>query len=173
MTTPVVGIIMGSASDIPVIEKGVKVLDELGIPYEVAIASAHRTPRDVEGYAANAPQRGIKVIIAAAGLSAALPGVVAAATTLPVIGVPVKGGALDGLDALLSVTQMPPGIPVGSVGLNASLNACLMAARIIAINDTDLSKRLEEWSKKRASAVAESRTELANLPAAPEVAYRL
>ena len=90
-----------------------------------------------------------------------------------VIGVPVKGGALDGLDALLSVTQMPPGIPVGSVGLNASLNACLMAARIIAINDTDLSKRLEEWSKKRASAVAESRTELANLPAAPEVAYRL
>lgn len=173
MTLPRIGIIMGSASDIPVIEKGAKVLDELGISYEVAIASAHRTPRDVEGYAVNASKRGIQVIIAAAGLSAALPGVVAAATSLPVIGIPVKGGALDGLDALLSVTQMPPGVPVGSVGLNASLNACLMAVRIIAISDSDLSKRLEEWSKKRASAVAESRSKLAEMPAAPDEAYKI
>lgn len=173
MTLPRIGIIMGSASDIPVIEKGVKVLDELGIPYEVAIASAHRTPRDVEGYAANAAKRGIEVIIAAAGLSAALPGVVAAATSLPVIGIPVKGGALDGLDALLSVTQMPPGVPVGSVGLNASLNACLMAVRIIAIHDRDLSEKLEAWTKKRASDVADSRSKLSDLPAAPDEAYKL
>ena len=173
MTTPVVGIIMGSASDIPVIEKGVKVLDELGIPYEVAIASAHRTPRDVEGYAVNASKRGIKVIIAAAGLSAALPGVVAASTTLPVIGIPVKGGALDGLDALLSVTQMPPGVPVGSVGLDASLNACLLAARIIALNEPVICENLISWTKKRASAVAESRSKLAGLPAAPDEAYKI
>lgn len=173
MTLPRIGIIMGSASDIPVIEKGVKVLDELGIPYEVAIASAHRTPRDVEGYAVNAAKRGIDVIIAAAGLSAALPGVVAAATSLPVIGIPVKGGALDGLDALLSVTQMPPGVPVGSVGLNASLNACLMAVRIIAIHDRDLSEKLEAWTKKKASDVADSRSKLSDLPAAPDEAYKL
>jgi len=173
MQTPKIGIIMGSASDIPVIEKGVKVLDELGIPYEVAIASAHRTPRDVEGYAVNAAKRGIEVLIAAAGLSAALPGVVAAATNLPVIGIPIKGGALDGLDALLSVTQMPPGVPVASVGLNASLNACLMAARIIAVHDSEMYKKLEEWTKKRASAVAESRSKLADLPAAPDEAYKL
>ena len=173
MDNPKVGIIMGSASDIPVVEKGTKVLDELGIPYEVAIASAHRTPRDVEGYAANAQKRGIQVIIAAAGLSAALPGVVAAATSLPVIGIPVKGGALDGLDALLSVTQMPPGVPVGSVGLNASLNACLMAVRIIAIHDRDISEKLQAWTKKRASDVADSRSKLSDLPAAPDEAYKL
>ena len=173
MGTPKIGIIMGSASDIPVIEKGVRVLDELGISYEVAIASAHRTPRDVEGYAVNAAKRGIKVLIAAAGLSAALPGVVAAATMLPVIGIPIGGGALDGLDALLSVTQMPPGVPVGSVGLNASLNACLMAARIIAVHDSETYKKLEDWTKKRASAVAESRSKLTDLPAAPDEAYTL
>lgn len=173
MKTPLIGIIMGSASDIPVIEKGIKVLDELGIHYEVAIASAHRTPRDVEGYAVNASKRGIQVIIAAAGLSAALPGVVAAATSLPVIGIPVKGGALDGLDALLSVTQMPPGVPVGSVGLNASLNACLMAVRILAIHDKDISEKLEVWTRKRASDVADSRSKLSELPAAPDEAYKL
>ena len=173
MKIPQIGIVMGSASDIPVIEKGVRVLDELGIPYEVAIASAHRTPRDVEGYASNAAKRGIKVLIAAAGLSAALPGVVAAATSLPVIGIPIGGGALDGLDALLSVTQMPPGVPVGSVGLNASLNACLMAARIIALYDSETYKKLEEWTKRRALAVAESRSKLTDLPAAPDEAYRL
>ena len=173
MDYPLIGIIMGSASDIQVVEKGTKVLDELGIPYEVAIASAHRTPRDVEGYAANAPKRGIKVIIAAAGLSAALPGVVAASTTLPVIGIPVKGGALDGLDALLSVTQMPPGVPVGSVGLDASLNACLLAARIIALNEPVICENLISWTKKRTSAVAESRSKLAGLPAAPDEAYKI
>ena len=108
---PKIGIIMGSASDIPVVEKGTPVLEELGIEFEVAIASAHRTPADVENYAKGARKRGIKALVAVAGLSAALPGVVAAATTLPVIGVPVKGGAMDGLDALLSIAQMPPGVP--------------------------------------------------------------
>ena len=111
---------MGSASDISVVEKGTPVLDELGIEYEVAIASAHRTPEDVEGYAKKARARGIQALIAVAGLSAALPGVVAAATTLPVIGVPVKGGAIDGMDALLSIAQMPPGVPAASVGLNGA-----------------------------------------------------
>lgn len=171
MNSPIVGIIMGSESDIPVVEKGTPVLDELEISFEVAIASAHRTPEDVTNYAKNARARGIKVIIAVAGLSAALPGVVAAATTLPVIGVPVKGGALDGLDALLSITQMPPGVPVASMGLNGTKNASLMAARIIAVNDKELSKRLEQWTAKAARQVIDSRTNLKSLPAAPNEAY--
>jgi 5-(carboxyamino)imidazole ribonucleotide mutase len=172
MLSPKVGIIMGSASDIPIVEKGVQVFDELKIPFEVAIASAHRTPGDVANYAKNAKIRGIEVIIAVAGLSAALPGVVAAETTLPVIGVPVKGGALDGLDALLSITQMPPGVPVASTGLNGAKNACLMAARIIAVHDEAVSKRLEEWALKAAAEVAASRSKLENMPSAPEESYR-
>jgi len=172
MLSPKVGIIMGSASDIPVVEKGVQVLNELEIPFEVAIASAHRTPCDVANYSKNAKPRGLEVIIAVAGLSAALPGVVASETTLPVIGVPVKGGALDGLDALLSITQMPPGMPVASTGLNGTKNACLMAARIIAINDHDLSARLERWAAKAAEDVASSRSKLGTLPSAPDESYR-
>lgn len=167
-----IGIIMGSASDIPVVEKGASVLEELGVPYEAAIASAHRTPQDVERYAAGAEARGIEVIIAVAGLSAALPGIVAAATTLPVIGVPVKGGALDGLDALLSVAQMPPGVPVASVGLNGAKNACLMAVRIIALGDEEISEKLKKWIAKESQKVADSRAKLVNLPAAPEEAYK-
>lgn len=163
---------MGSASDIEVVKKGVSVLDELQIPYEVAIASAHRTPEDANNYAKNARPRGIEVLIAVAGLSAALPGVVAAATTLPVIGVPVKGGALDGLDALLSIVQMPPGMPVVSVGLNGAKNACLMAARILAIHDNELFIRLEQWSTKEAKKVITSRLKLENLPAAPKESYK-
>lgn len=172
MSNPRIGIIMGSASDIAIAEKGTPVLAELGIEFEAAIASAHRTPDDVEGYARNARQRGIEVIIAVAGLSAALPGVVAASTTLPVIGVPVKGGALDGLDALLSIAQMPPGVPVASVGLNAMKNACLMAARIIATHDEGLTEKLRDWAAKAASEVAKSREKLEGLPAAPQEAYR-
>lgn len=172
MASPRIGIILGSASDIPVVEKGTPVLGELDVPFEVAIASAHRTPEDVANYAKNAKTRGIEVIIAVAGLSAALPGVVAAATTLPVIGVPVKGGALDGLDALLSVAQMPPGVPVASVGLNGAKNACLMAARIIAVNDEALTKRMCDWMKKESEKVAASRSKLETLPAAPEAAYK-
>ena len=167
-----IGIILGSASDIPVIEKGTPVLAELGVEFEVAIASAHRTPADVEHYAANARKRGIEAIIAVAGLSAALPGVVAAATTLPVIGVPVKGGALDGLDALLSIAQMPPGVPAASVGLNGAKNACLLAARIVAARDDALTEKMTAWMKKESEKVAASRAKLENLPAAPEEAYR-
>lgn len=162
---------MGSASDIPVVEKGTPVLDELGIEYEVAIASAHRTPEDVEGYAKKARTRGIQALIAVAGLSAALPGVVAASTTLPVIGVPVKGGAMDGMDALLSITQMPPGVPAASVGLNGSKNACLMAARIVAATDCELTQKLEAYAAKEAQKVRDSRKKLENLPAAPDGAY--
>ena len=157
---PKIGIIMGSASDIPVVEKGTPVLEELGIGFEVAIASAHRTPK-----------RGIKALVAVAGLSAALPGVVAAATTLPVIGVPVKGGAMDGLDALLSIAQMPPGVPAASVGLNGAKNACLLAARIVAATDDELTAKLEAYAEKEASKVRESRKKLENLPAAPADAY--
>ena len=169
--TAKIGIIMGSASDIPVVEKGTPILEELGIEFEVAIASAHRTPADVENYAKGARRRGIRAIIAVAGLSAALPGVVAAATTLPVIGVPVKGGALDGLDALLSITQMPPGVPAASVGLNGAKNACLLAARIVAASDDELTAKLEAYAEKEASKVRESRKKLENLPAAPADAY--
>lgn len=172
MASPKIGIILGSASDIPVLEKGTPVLAELGVEFEVAIASAHRTPADVENYAKNAAKRGIKAIIAVAGLSAALPGVVAAATTLPVIGVPVKGGALDGLDALLSIAQMPPGVPVASVGLNGAKNACLMAARIVSTSDPELAQKMAAWMKKEAEKVAASRAKLENLPVAPEEAYR-
>ena len=156
---PKIGIIMGSASDIPVVEKGTPVLEELGIEFEVAIASAHRTPADVENYAKGARKRGIKALVAVAGLSAALPGVVAAATTLPVIGVPVKGGAMDGLDALLSIAQMPPGVPAASVGLN------------VAATDDELTAKLEAYAEKEASKVRESRKKLENLPAAPADAY--
>lgn len=172
MSAAKIGIIMGSASDIPIVEKGTPILEELGVIFEVAIASAHRTPEDAENYAKNAKKRGIEVIIAVAGLSAALPGVVAAATTLPVIGVPVKGGALDGLDALLSVTQMPPGVPVASVGLNNAKNACLMAARILATHDEALAGKVTAWKENESRKVVASRAELGSLPAAPEEAFR-
>ena len=118
----VVSIIMGSTSDLPVMEKAAKFLDEMEIPFEMNALSAHRTPQEVEEFATNAEMRGIKVIIAGAGMAAALPGVIAASTTLPVIGVPIKG-MLDGLDAMLSIIQMPPGIPVATVGVNAAQNA--------------------------------------------------
>ena len=166
-----IGIIMGSASDIPVVEKGTPTLEELGIEFEVAIASAHRTPKDVENYAKGARARGIKALVAVAGLSAALPGVVAAATTLPVIGVPVKGGAIDGMDALLSIAHMPPGVPAASVGLNAMKNACLLAARIVAASDDKLTTKLEAYAAKEAQKVRDSRKKLENLPAAPAEAY--
>lgn len=172
MNSPKIGIIMGSASDKEVVEKGTPVLDELGVSFEVAVASAHRTPEDAANYAKNARNRGIEVIIAVAGLSAALPGVVAAATTLPVIGVPVKGGALDGLDALLSIAQMPPGVPVASVGLNGAKNACLMAARILAVHDAALAERMSSWTENEKQKVIKSRAKLDNLPAAPDEAYK-
>ena len=131
--TPLVGIVMGSKSDMPEMEKAAKELEERGIRYEVRVMSAHREPTVVAEYASNARMRGLKVIIAGAGLSAALPGVCAAHTELPVIGVPLtsKNSAAGGLDALMSVAQMPPGVPVGCVGLNSARNAAILAAKIV------------------------------------------
>ena len=139
---PIVSIIMGSTSDLPVMEKACKQLDELQVPFEVNALSAHRTPKAVEEFAAQAAGRGIRVIIAAAGMAAALPGVIAAQTTLPVIGVPIKG-MLDGLDALLSIVQMPPGIPVATVGVNGAQNAALLACQMLALSDEALAQRLQ------------------------------
>ena len=139
---PVISIIMGSTSDLPVMEKACKQLDELQVPFEVNALSAHRTPKAVEEFASLVAARGIKVIIAAAGMAAALPGVIAAQTTLPVIGVPIKG-MLDGLDALLSIVQMPPGIPVATVGVNGAQNAALLACQMLALSDAALAQRLQ------------------------------
>lgn len=134
---PKVSIIMGSTSDLPVMEKAAAVLDEMEIPFEINALSAHRTPDAVEEFAHNAHNRGIKVIIAGAGMAAHLPGVIAAMTPVPVIGVPIKA-SLDGLDALLSIVQMPPGIPVATVGINGAKNAGLLAAQMIATGDSEL-----------------------------------
>ncbi|MBQ3631796.1 MAG: 5-(carboxyamino)imidazole ribonucleotide mutase [Prevotella sp.] len=143
--TPLVSIIMGSTSDLPVMEKACQLLDQLQIPFEVNALSAHRTPSEVEDFAQDAEPRGIKVIIAAAGMAAALPGVIAANTTLPVIGVPIKG-MLDGLDAMLSIIQMPPGIPVATVGVNAAQNAAILAVQMLALSDEAIADRL--WNYK-------------------------
>ena len=142
--TPLVSIIMGSTSDLPVMEKACKFLDEMQVPFEVNALSAHRTPDAVEEFACGAKDRGIKVIIAGAGMAAALPGVIAASTTLPVIGVPIKG-MLDGLDAMLSIIQMPPGIPVATVGVNGAQNAAILAVEIMALSDEALAARLTEF----------------------------
>ena len=142
--TPIISIIMGSTSDLPVMEKACKWLNDNAIPFEVNALSAHRTPEAVETFARNAKQRGIKVIIAAAGMSAALPGVIAASTPLPVIGVPIKG-MLDGLDAMLSIIQMPPGIPVATVGVNAAQNAAILATQRIALTDEAIAAKIDAW----------------------------
>ena len=142
--TPLVSIIMGSTSDLPVMEKACKFLDDMQVPFEVNALSAHRTPDAVEKFARGAQQRGIKVIIAGAGMAAALPGVIAASTTLPVIGVPIKG-MLDGLDAMLSIIQMPPGIPVATVGVNGAQNAAILAVEMMALLDAALAARLTEF----------------------------
>ena len=139
---PIVSIIMGSTSDLPVMEKACKLL-EMQVPFEVNALSAHRTPDAVEEFARTAKERGLKVIIAGAGMAAALPGVIAASTTLPVIGVPIKG-MLDGLDAMLSIIQMPPGIPVATVGVNGAQNAAILACEMMALADQDLAQRLAE-----------------------------
>ncbi len=144
--TPLVSIIMGSTSDLPVMEKAAKMLDEMEIPFEMNALSAHRTPAEVEHFARTAKERGLKVIIAGAGMAAALPGVIAACTTLPVIGVPIKG-MLDGLDAMLSIIQMPPGIPVATVGVNGAQNAAILALEMLALNDELLAERLAAYKE--------------------------
>lgn len=150
---------MGSTSDMPVMEKALQWFNDQQIPFEVNALSAHRTPQAVEEFAKNAQARGIKVIIAAAGMSAALPGVIAASTTLPVIGVPIKG-MLDGLDALLSIVQMPPGIPVATVGVNGAQNAAILAAQILALSDSEIAIKVEQWKASLGKKIEKANTEL-------------
>lgn len=159
---PIVSIIMGSTSDLPVMEKAAKFLDEMQIPFEINALSAHRTPQAVEEFATNAQQRGIKVIIAAAGMAAALPGVIAANTNVPVIGVPIKG-MLDGLDAMLSIIQMPPGIPVATVGVNGAQNAAILAAQIISLSDAELAARMADYKSSLKSKIEKANAELAEI----------
>jgi len=143
-----VGIIMGSDSDLPIMEDAVKVLKEFGIGYEVKVLSAHRTPNQHAEYSKTAVARGLNVIIAAAGGAAHLPGVTAAQTTLPVIGVPIKGKSLEGMDSLLSIVQMPPGIPVATVAINGAKNAAILAVSILSLANSDIQKKLIEYKSK-------------------------
>ncbi len=143
---PKVSIIMGSTSDLPVVEKACKILDDFKIPFEVNALSAHRTPEEVEKFAKGAAGRGIEVIIAAAGMAAHLAGVIAAMTPIPVIGIPIKS-SLGGMDALLAMVQMPPGIPVATVAIDGAANAAVLAAQILAVGDNELKKRIIEYKE--------------------------
>jgi 5-(carboxyamino)imidazole ribonucleotide mutase len=148
--SPLVGILMGSDSDWPVMKAASDALGEFGLAFEAKVISAHRTPRDLEQYASAARARGIRVLICGAGGAAHLPGVTAAFTTLPVIGVPIMGKSLDGMDSLLSIVQMPPGVPVATVGINAARNAGLLATQIIASGNTAMQKKLDAFKQKLA-----------------------
>lgn len=153
---------MGSTSDLPVMEKAAKFLDGMEIPFEMNALSAHRTPAEVERFAARAAGRGVKVIIAGAGMAAALPGVIAAGTTLPVIGVPIKG-MLDGLDALLSIVQMPPGIPVATTGVNGALNAGILAAEMLALADEATAARLKAYKEGLKDKIVKANADLSEV----------
>ena len=153
---PLVSIVMGSDSDLDVMRKCSDLLDDLGVPNEVRIMSAHRTPDAVAEYVSGAAERGLKVIIAGAGAAAALPGVVAAHTQLPVIGVPIDATALRGVDALYAIVQMPSGVPVATVGIDGSKNAAVLAARILALQDEELASRLDEMTRAQAANVLET-----------------
>lgn len=155
----IVSIIMGSTSDLPVMEAAAKVLNDLRIPFEMNALSAHRTPEKVEEFATNASNRGIKVIIAAAGMAAHLPGVIAAFTPLPVIGVPVRS-SFEGLDSLLAIVQMPPGIPVATVAVNGAQNAAILAAQIIATGDAELAERVVRYKENLKKKIIEANEQL-------------
>ncbi|HPG56094.1 MAG TPA: 5-(carboxyamino)imidazole ribonucleotide mutase [Candidatus Enterocola sp.] len=157
-----VSIIMGSTSDLAIMEKAAKVLDEFQIPFEMNALSAHRTPQAVEEFAKNAEKRGVKVIIAAAGMAAHLGGVIASMTTLPVIGVPIKS-SLEGMDALLAIVQMPPGIPVATVGINGSMNAGILAVQIIALQDERVNKQLKEYKENLKKKIEKANEELKDI----------
>ncbi|MDR0833115.1 MAG: 5-(carboxyamino)imidazole ribonucleotide mutase [Candidatus Symbiothrix sp.] len=160
--TPRVSIIMGSTSDLPIMEKAAKIFDEFGIPFEMHALSAHRTPVEVEHFAKNAQSRGIEVIVAAAGMAAHLPGVIASMTTLPVIGVPINS-TLNGVDALLAIVQMPPGIPVATVGINASMNAAILATQFLAVKDTSLQVKLADYKDSLKKKIVQVNDELATI----------
>ncbi len=153
---------MGSTSDLPIMEKAAKMLDEMQIPFEMLALSAHRTPAEVEAFAHGAKARGIKVIIAAAGMAAHLCGVIASMTSIPVIGVPINA-TLDGMDALLAIVQMPPGIPVATVGINAAQNAALLAVQMMATGDEALYARLEAYKESLKEKVVKANRELAEV----------
>ncbi|MCD8293409.1 MAG: 5-(carboxyamino)imidazole ribonucleotide mutase [Prevotellaceae bacterium] len=167
--TPVISIIMGSTSDLPVMEKAAQLLDQLHVPFEMNALSAHRTPEAVEAFAKQAKGRGVKVVIAAAGMAAALPGVIAANTTLPVIGVPIKGSALDGVDALYSIIQMPPGIPVATVAINGAMNAAILAVQMLALSDTALAESLAAYKEGLKQKIVKANEELAGVKYAYKV----
>ena len=159
---PIVSIIMGSTSDLPVMEKAAVFLDSMDIPFEMNALSAHRTPAEVENFAREAAERGVRVILAGAGMAAALPGVIAANTTLPVIGIPIKG-MLDGLDAMLSIIQMPPGIPVATVGVNGAQNAAILAVEMLALSDENLAQRLQNYKNGLKQKIVQANADLAEV----------
>ena len=159
---PIVSIIMGSTSDLPILRKAAAFLEQMEVPFEMNALSAHRTPRQVEEFASNASARGIKVIIAAAGMAAALPGVIAALTTVPVIGLPIDS-TLQGQDALLSIVQMPPGIPVATVGINAGLNSAILAVRILALSDEAHAERYAAYCSSLSEKIVKANSELAEI----------
>lgn len=159
---PIVSIIMGSTSDLPIMEKAAKLFDELEVPFEINALSAHRTPEKVESFAKGAKDRGIKVIIAAAGMAAHLPGVIASMTPIPVIGVPINS-TLDGLDALLAIVQMPPGIPVATVGIDGALNAAILALQMIATGDTSLQEKLITYKEDLKEKIAKANEDLSKV----------
>ena len=161
--TPLVSIIMGSTSDLPVMEKACQFFEEMQIPFEVNALSAHRTPQEVSDFARNAQSRGIKVIIAGAGMAAALPGVIAAETVLPVIGVPIKGSVLEGLDATFAIMQMPPGIPVATVAINGALNAAILATQMMALGDATLMEKMTNYKQGLKKKIVKANEELSTL----------
>ncbi len=156
---PIVSIIMGSTSDLPILKKTADFLNQMEVPFEMNALSAHRTPREVEQFAVGARARGIKVIIAAAGMAAALPGVIAAMTPLPVIGIPINS-SLDGVDALYSIVQMPPGISVATVGVNAGMNAAVMAVQMLALGDEELAARFDKYRSTLSQKIVKANEEL-------------
>jgi 5-(carboxyamino)imidazole ribonucleotide mutase len=161
--SPIVSIIMGSTSDLPVMEKACQFFEEMAIPFEVNALSAHRTPAEVSQFAREAQSRGIRVIIAGAGMAAALPGVIAAETPLPVIGVPIKGSVLEGLDATFAIMQMPPGIPVATVAINGAQNAAILAMQMLALSDETLMQKLVAYKSGLKQKIVKANQELAQL----------
>ncbi|MDR2131269.1 MAG: 5-(carboxyamino)imidazole ribonucleotide mutase [Odoribacteraceae bacterium] len=159
---PKVSIIMGSTSDLPVMEKAANVLNDFKVPFEMHALSAHRTPAEVEAFARNAGARGIEVIIAGAGMAAHLPGVIAAMTPLPVIGVPINA-SLDGMDALLAIAQMPPGIPVAATAINGAMNAAILAVQILAVGDPSLKEEVTRFKESLKGKIVEANKELSTI----------
>jgi 5-(carboxyamino)imidazole ribonucleotide mutase len=157
---PIVSIIMGSTSDLPVMEKAAAFLNDMQVPFEMNALSAHRTPAEVEMFAKEAAGRGLKVIIAGAGMAAALPGVIAANTTLPVIGIPIKGSVLDGVDALYSIIQMPPGIPVATVAINGAMNAAILAVEMLSLSDEGLARKFAAYKEGLKNKIVKANQEL-------------